>query len=532
MPKFARFTQYLCSGIAIFFLAWALFTVVVTPRLNVVSSYFRMANPNEIISDNRWALMISVVILLLIFILRHHSWNLPTLASKPAYGILLGELVIYFLILALFLKWSGYFHTVDDAQVIYQWALHPHQADPWTDPSWGNHYMYANPQNLLLYFLFRGAISLFGPSFQPIIVIFCLIQAGTTLILFDTLRRLGKSNWTALLMIQLFLAMIQISLQAPIAYTDTLSLIFLALALDFLTIAAQRTHAAHQIGYLSAASLAVLLAYLGKGTSLILVIALVLYLFVSQVGKKKWLTLIPLLVFVVGNAAWSQVIQSSRIYPDTGYGQPNTHYLMMGLSKTPIPKGLTKNQALAWEAGTYYQPDQAYSWKLFYSERLSKSQVTHKQLNRFRIRLTRLSRSQLIRVLNNKVSVVWSSGDLKTSFSLVRGMHDQKRGQRFFSSGTPAKFLYFLMTVSQILLYLVTAIGLFKSFRNPNPIALIGSIYLSGYFIFMLLWEANPRYATAIVPACILIGALALSRQVPDSPRKNSQSLANPSANL
>jgi uncharacterized membrane protein YozB (DUF420 family) len=60
-----------------------------------------------------------------------------------------------------------------------------------------------------------------------------------------------------------------------------------------------------------------------------------------------------------------------------------------------------------------------------------------------------------------------------------------------------------MMTVSQLILYLSIVLGSFK--RSVDGLSLIT---LSGYFLFMLLWDANPRYSLAIVPFALLMLAV------------------------
>lgn len=510
--------QRFFSIITLIFLGWIIFTFLASPRIGAISSFYRLANPASIVKlDALIALITLSLVLFGLFVYKRVKIHL-TISTKASWLILILELVVYVLFLMMFVNKLHFIHSVDDAQVVFNWTLHHHSANPWSNPTWLNHYMYSNPQNIFLSFIYRAITTLFGSNFYPVIMFFIGLHAATALLLFGTLHQLGLTNIKALLVIQLFLLMPQIALQAPIAYTDTLSLFFIALTLLTLLIAEKEPRQKTALLWFFFSSVSALFAFLSKGTSLILIIAMVVFLFFHHSGKAKLLSLVPLCVFILGNFGWKQTINVANIYPDTGYGQPNTHYVMMGMSQTPIPSNLGKDAKQQWMVGIYSSADQAYSWNLFYNQRLPKKMIMHKQLTRYFGRLRAMRPKQLLAALSNKISVVWGTGDLKTSFSFARGMKDPNRGVAFFSKGKWAKFFYCLMTATQLAMYFGIVIGILVNFRRYNHWVLFSTVFLSGYFVFMLLWEVNPRYAIAIVPTGILLTGMMIAAPVTNQP--------------
>lgn len=503
--------QRFFSIITLIFLGWIIFTFLASPRIGAISSFYRLSNSASIVKLDAFIALITLSLILFGLLLFKRVKTHMKISTKAGWLILILELVVYIFLLMMFVNKLHFIHSVDDAQVVFNWTLQHRRANPWSSPTWLNHYMYSNPQNIFLSFIYRAITNLFGSNFYPVIMFFVGLHAATALLLFGALHQLGLTNIKSLLVIQLFLLMPQIALQAPIAYTDTLSLFFIALTLLTLLIAEKSPRQKMTILWLFFSSANALLAFLSKGTSLILIIAMVVFLFLHHSGKAKLLCLVPLCVFILGNFGWKQTINAANIYPDTGYGQPNTHYVMMGMSQTPIPSNLSKAAKQQWMVGIYSSADQAYSWDLFYNKRLPKKTIMHKQLTRYFGRLRAMHTKQLLAALSNKISVVWGTGDLKTSFSFARGMKDPNKGVAFFSKGTWATFLYCLMTATQLAMYFGIVIGVILNFRRYNHWVLFSTIFLSGYFAFMLLWEVNPRYAIAIVPVGILLTGMMIA---------------------
>lgn len=75
---------------------------------------------------------------------------------------------------------------------------------------------------------------------------------------------------------------------------------------------------------------------------------------------------------VLGNFGWKQFIDAQKLYPNSHYGQPNTHYLMMGLNNTPIPDNLSGDDKYRWVVGAYSSADQRFTWDMFLDKKCLK----------------------------------------------------------------------------------------------------------------------------------------------------------------
>lgn len=491
---------------------WAITTSIISPRIGAIFSLFRDTYSYKItIIVNVICLIFSLVLYLGVFFLLKKLKG-QELNNKVTYVVLLFELLIYFIAVLLFVKYIGFSNPVDGTRITLR-----NLQDLQAGKEWGYNYMYSNPQNLLLMYLFWGIQQLFGTSYQAIIVVFTIMHLFTILLLFLSLKNLKISNLSSLIAVQVMIFAIQIAFHVPVAYTDILSLFFTALTFYFMTnyLAVPQEKMGIKLLFLSLALVACTIGFISKGTVLILVIAIALFL--GIVNQKQWklLCLFPFIFLFLGNFGWKQVINSQELFPDTNYGQPNTHYLMMGLNSTPIPDDLPEDQHYRWMVGAYSSSDQEFTWSMFLKEKLPKKEVEEKNLQVVKERLSNLSMLQILQVLNNKVSVSWSSGDLKSSFEVFLGTGRDESKMHLFKSKSTGLILYSVMMTIQYIVYLGIILAGIKFFKKENDFILLCTIYISGYFAFLLIWEASPRYAMGIfIPAILMIGLLLERKQL------------------
>ncbi|MDV4828267.1 glycosyltransferase family 39 protein [Enterococcus faecium] len=502
------------SSLVLFFMLWAISTSIFSPRIGMIFSLFRNNYSYKVILPINIICFIFSIFIYFLIIQWLRKKSFPVLTDKFTYIFLTIELLIYFIALLLFVKYIGFNQPVDDTRIVLS-----HLKQLQEGGEWGYNYMYSNPQNLLLMYIFMGVQTLFGQSYYAIIVVFSIIHLLTIIFLFLALKNIRISNFISLLVVQLIIFALQITLHVPVAYTDILSIFFISLTFYFMTRYIQncrkKTKWTLNLNY---ALLFCTIGFISKGTVLILVIAIALFL--TIIHKKQWklLGLSPFLFLFVGNIGWQQFINSQHLYPDSNYGQPNTHYLMMGIHNTPIPKDLTSYEKSRWIVGAYSTDEQQFTWNLFLEKKESKSKVQQEHLKIIKERYTNLSIKEFLEVMNNKVSVTWGSGDLKSSFEVFLGTGKSEETEKLFSSKVTGAILYSWMMTMQYLLYIGVAIACIYLFNSKNKIALLCTIYISGYFTFLLFWEASPRYAMGIViPAILLIGVLLDKLTVRDS---------------
>lgn len=504
MLKQTRFNQFFCylfgfgSLVAII---WMIETALVLPRQNALFSIFTVHLSIVQIQHLNWfALGIAILILGSVFVV--NRWLSKRESIKLNFDLIFWiELIIYTILICMFAYVFGINKAVDDSQFVLNAAnqfktlgnLH------------SNAYMYLNPQNLFLMFVYIGLEKIFGAQIFAILGFFILIQLLTIVIVYAAMKQLKLSQIVRFIAIQLLFLAVQLMFHSLIMYTDTLAIFFISLSFYCLCKYLTVTH--HRNFWLILACLLGSLGYLSKGTVLIYMIAIAVFLFIYEARFKKFYAVFPIGILMIFIFAWNQLIVGVKVFEDANYGMPNTHYIMMGTSNFDLAnRDADKNKSLI--VGAYNTPDFQYSKKLYYDEQQSKEKVSQAQLTIFKNRISQLSVSELLEALNYKVATTWSSGDLKATFDLKRASTKSWR-IKYLEYGNFAKFIYVLMTSMQLLAYVALALGSLKLLKCHDSILLFSNIFIAGYFCFILLWESNPRYSLVVLPfAVIVLGRL------------------------
>lgn len=512
--KIENISAYKMFSIAsIVCMTWGILTSLIFPRIGKIFSLFRAEHSYKIVIIlNVICLLFSILLFRIVSYCVNNKLKVKDLSNKQAVSVILSELVIYSLLLLMFIKFIGFVNPVDDTRITLDLLDRLlEQGKPF-----GYDYIYSNPQNLLLMYLYKGIRILLGNNYFAIIGVFVFIHCLSILFTFFSLKNLGISNRLSIVIIQLFFFALQITLHVPVAYTDILSLLFISISIFFFSKFIDKRHSileekldTHSLVYFLCSCIFASIGFISKGTVLILIIALSTYVFFAEKKLNKVLVLLPFLTMFIFNIGWNKFIQQEQIFKDNNYGQPNTHYVMMGLSNTPIPDTLSLQQKYEWIVGVYNSKDQAYSWKLFLDERLPKKEIQIKQLEIAQKRWNDLSLIEKIKVLNNKVAVTWSSGDLKSSFEWELGVDKSKNRLSIFTNKFSGMVIYCWMMVIQYIIYIGVILASIKYFYKENLLIYFSNIFITGYFCFLLIWEASPRYAMGIfIPSVLMIGML------------------------
>lgn len=521
MKKSANLIYKIFSILSIICMLWAIETTLVAPRIGKIFSIYRAEHSYKIIILlNIFCFVFSGIIICATKFFMSKKDKRKDISNKQAYFILLLELCLYSLLTILLIKFIGFVNPVDDTRITLEYLSKLEQGK-----QFGFDYMYSNPQNLLLMYVFMGLRVLFGSNYFVVIVFFILLHCLTIFFTFLSLKNINLSNKVSLLVIQILFFALQITLHVPVAYTDVFSLFFISISLfsfsNYLTkknINNEGFINRKPFIYLILTSFFAAVGFLSKGTVLIFVIAISCYLFFSEKKIRKFLSMFPLLFLFLINLGWNEFIQQERIFQDGNYGQPNTHYIMMGLNNTPIPEKLSSQQKYGWIVGAYNSDDQAFSWDLFLKQKLPKKDVQKKQLSVAFQRWNKMSLRGKMSALNTKVAVTWSSGDLKSSFEWELGVDKTKNRLHYFTDNITGTILYCWMMVIQYIVYIGIILSTMKYFNNKNSIVFFCNIFITGYFCFLLIWESSPRYAMGIfIPAIVMIGLYINNRKIDNS---------------
>lgn len=491
------------SIIVIIVMCWAIGTTVLIPKINPIFSLFRVEHSPTIIKIIN-VVCLTFVVLLYYCCSRKFSKIKIELTNRQAYTILVFELITYCFVLLFFYRVIGFDKPVDDTRITLKFL-----EQLGNEGHLGYDYMYSNPQNLFLMYLFKAIQSAFGKSYQVIIFIFTIIHSFAILFTFGSLKNLKINNYTSLITIQVLFFAAQLSLHVGVAYTDILAIFFISAALFFLTkffsLNLNLDSKLNGFHYLFFGLALIAIGYISKGTVLIVALALSVGFFFLFTGFKKIICCLPLIFLLAGNFGWNQIIQAQNIFPDNNYGQPNTHYLMMGLSRTENMNEINAENIYSWIPGAYSTEDQQFTWKMFLDKKMTKGEISEKHIDIIKKRLNSLSAREKVRFLNNKVAVTWSTGDLKSTFEMKLGINESNNRVELLSNKYSGLLLYMTMMIIQYLIYIGIILAAILCFKKINPYIFIANIFISGYFFFLLLWEASPRYSMLIFPFGILM---------------------------
>jgi len=519
MNKINNIIYKLFSIGAILLFSWAGITALVFPiMMNVFSLHRKTYELHEIIRIN----IINAILALGLFLLAKYviskCFNNIHISNKKTYIFLGLELILYAIVIIGFINYVGFSTPIDDTKNVLNSLQFLNEQGHFP-----GHYMYSNPQNLFLMLVFNVIIQIFGYNYSIIMFSFLLLHILTIFITFLALKSINLTNLTSLIAIQPFIFALQVSIHTAIAYTDILSLFFIASSVFLIIKIIQLENNSNgnfnkkQLMYLILLSVIASIGFLTKGTVLIIIIAIAVFLFLVMKKYKKLYFFIPFLIFLLVNSAWNQGIQNQHLFPDNNYGQPNTHYLMMGVGGADIPDNLSSEEKSLWTIGMYDSEDQQFTWDLFLNENISTKELQSIHLDKMTNRLSSLTSKEFLEFLNQKVASTWSTGDLKSTFSLRLGIEDKEK-IKFLKDGSSGLIIYSLMMIIQFIIYLGIISSAIKYFNSPNLYVYFSNIFYTGYFVFLLIWEASPRYSIAIFPLAIIsIGLFLKNGKVPIS---------------
>ena len=463
------------------------------PKLVAIQGHIR-----EINSPFRVALLNGASAVIALILLSGLMYLLKIKKMNPIKWMLTIELLLYFLFMIALTKYYGITGPIDDAWVVMDNAITLKETG--VISGW---YMVSNPQNLFLMYLYLGIENIFNTfSYQITFIVFALLHVGSAYLVYKCAESVSKNKVTAFITLQLFIFCYQITLHVTNIYTDTLQLFIILLGLYPILKFAERTGKYLFLSIL-AASFAFAVGFLAKGTTLVLIIAFVLLLVVNLKGKEKILAIIPILVLLTVNTSWNAFIDSQEIYQVEKVGMPNTHYLFMGLNGW-YPEGTTLGQRQYLLTGAYNDGDLIYSKTLFFDQNLSKEKVQAEHIKLIKERLNSLDLKSGIEFLGAKIATSWSSGDLKSTYSLRVGAQNEARKWELLESYPT----YIYMQTMQFLYFFIALLVFIKAFINRvkiDSLILLSAIFTVGMFLFLILWEASPRYVIAVMPFYMLL---------------------------
>lgn len=259
-----------------------------------------------------------------------------------------------------------------------------------------------------------------------------------------------------------------------------------------------------------------LVAYNIKPYTLIVLIAICLYLLVHSLNSIKKIGILILTLFVISGGAISSLyvynVKVKDSYSKTlNYSQalPMSYFFMMGLNTT-VSKGTGKTLY-----GAYSGEDNLYVYTLKTPE--------EKQRETLRVAMERIKKytpKGYAGFLSNKGSWVFSDGSFWVEgegYDVEQKSVSQTDLGKWFQSffrfygAHYSVYATFVQGIWVLLIFLLICPLFNDSGDYKKPIVNILRIAVFGFLLYELLFEARPRYIIAVLPVIIILSAAGFS---------------------
>lgn len=420
--------------------------------------------------------------------------------------LLIGTIVVF--VIQIFVVYHIYFYTGWDCRRITDTAEYISKGHiPQNMIARTNYYYSTCPNNIMLteifsklYFILR----LFGlkNGYQGLIVIGIVIVDLVALILAKTTKMMTGSKKYAMIAWLIYAVWIA---QLPwwvIPYTDTYAIIFPILELQ-LYLLFQRNEGIRKWIFALMLGLITCIAYFIKPTTVIVLIAVMIYEFVHMISERKYHSfLIVLLCSIIGFAGASGINHAEKrnlsqyIKMDDEKALTMTHYMMMGMNTE--------------HTGTYLRSDRIFSASLPNKE--IRKQTNIKVIKK---RLKDFGPEGYGKFLGKKTLVNYNSGMMawgrEGNFIRKESKIPKTRITNILRSFyyTDAEHYCVLTSYAQAMWLLVLSLGFVgailtkKNKKIGNYEILL--LTIMGITAFTLLFEARARYLYIMTPIYIIL---------------------------
>lgn len=494
MKKIESFAIKFFLGTGTLAIVWIIGISIFFPKMQRIMSNIRSTNGIYFIS------LLNIVCAILAIILLVSIKKIYKEKKISNVNILiLVELFFYFVFLLFLTKYYGVFSAHDDAGIVLSNAnsvINTGKVAGW--------YMVSNPQNLFLMYFYLFINKLIGSmSYNILFVVFALLSVASAFLIYKSIFLLTSNKKNAFIGMQLYIFCFQICLHVTNVYTDTLSIFLVSLGTYAYLLAKKNEKNYRSLIYIILTSILFSLGFLAKGTTLVLIIAFCLELLITLNQWNKLKVVIPLLIFFVIQISWNSFINYQNIYDTEKIGMPNTHYIFMGLN-SGHPENSTLKERRYILNGAWNEGDLNISKDLFFEKDLSKNEITKKHTKIIIDRLSNFTLASGFEFLNSKIATSWSTGDLKSTYSIVVSGENKENVNKLNTS-----YLFYMIMQTLQFVYYFSALYVFvQTLRKKikvDSIIILSAIFTVGMFLFLLLWEASPRYVMSLIPFYIIL---------------------------
>lgn len=362
-----------------------------------------------------------------------------------------------------------------------------------------DHYMIKYQNNLaqlfILSFLYRTSYLLTGfvSIYLPAAVNALAINISVILTVFLSRKLFGdrKAFFT------LFLCLIFAPFYTYVSYyyTDSLSMPFLIGSLYLFIYAFNSVKLFKKLGLLTICGVLLFFSFKLKGSVIILLAAVILFL-VVKLNIKRAAVIVLAVIIGAGMAAGffsSKISEYKIITPvlSEKYEYPYTHWVMLGL------KGY----------GQYNKADSEYTHS-FPDIKLKKSA----NLTKIGKRIKSYGLKGFVNHLVKKAVWTWEDGTYFISHHIENPVHKNKLHDYVLKDGKKHFIFYEYSCAFQLFMILMMIFSAVKSYKNPElNFTTLLRLIVFGAFIFFLIWETRSRYLYNFTPLFLILSVDGIS---------------------
>lgn len=292
-------------------------------------------------------------------------------------------------------------------------------------------------------------------------------------------------------------------------YSDTLTLPFVVLSSLFFIYALKSRQRLKQIFWFFGGSLFVALGYQFKPTTVIICIAVLIFIVIN----KKWKQL-ALVLPLFGVLFWgvNELVKTTvstepafSIQANERYNLPLMHWVTMSWSPTNKTGGFNKKIRLYSESFPTYEEKKEADVQLFIHN------------------IKKMGPLGVIKQIGRKLRYTWTFGDLNSSYYTY--YHENEFVHRYFDyldmgthKGEGNVTGWFMLKAVQTLYWILLLIlagkeiwRLLRYKKNWSNLWTILAASVVGLSLFLILWETNSRYLYHFAPLMIALTAASLS---------------------
>lgn len=357
----------------------------------------------------------------------------------------------------------------------------------------GSVYLIRYPNNFALVFLlsavYRLCTLIFGyvPSLVPVIINAFAINISVLLTVFTARKIFG--NRRAVFVLLLCFLFAPFYTYVPYYYTDSLSMPFCIGAIYLFVLAVGSEKKIQKYVLFVVSGVLVFLGYKLKGSLIILLAAVLIYVFLKM-NIKQVLCIVLAVIAGFGSigAIYTVAFNSMGIVTEEQsdrYEYPYTHWIMMGL------KGL----------GHYNLKDSNYTDSFE-----SKAEKQEANIKEIKNRIEKFGPDGLTEHIFNKAVWTWEDGTYYISHHIEDCKRENILHSFVLTKGENHLYFFVYSNGFQLLLIFLMLMSILKGCKDPyvNILTLFKGIIFAA-FIFFLIWETRSRYLYNFTPLFMLV---------------------------